>query len=58
MKTIIAPIIGMIVIILHTVFKIDIPTGTVSDLVDVAVLGASVVSVIYGIFKNHFTPTA
>lgn len=52
-KTIIAPIIGFIIVVLNMVFGIEIPDAVANDLVDAVVNILSVGLIFYGIIKNH-----
>jgi hypothetical protein len=52
-KTIIAPLVGFVVLFLQVAFNVKIPKDVQTMLVDVLVTGASLATVLYGIFKNH-----
>jgi len=52
-KTIIAPIVGVIVLMLNTVFGYNIGQEVGDQIIDVLVNLIAVVFTVYGIFKNH-----
>jgi len=52
-KTVIAPIITVLVLFVKAVFNIDIPDTLVSQITEWVVLGASLVVSLIGVFKNH-----
>jgi hypothetical protein len=54
MKTIIAPILAFIFIVLKAVFNIDFGTELEGQITDWAVTGAAIVLAAWGIIKNHF----
>lgn len=52
-KTIIAPIIGVIVLAVQLIFDIQIPEDLVEKIVVYVANGVALGSVVYGILKNH-----
>lgn len=52
-KTVIAPIVGVIVLSLQLIFGVEIPEDVVDKIVVVAANAVAVGSVVYGILKNH-----
>lgn len=52
-KTIIAPIIAVLVLFVQSVFHVDVPDTLVAQITDWVVIGGSLVLSVVGIFKNH-----
>lgn len=52
-KTVIAPVIGFIVILVKAIFGIEIPDDVVAQVIDSIVMALSTGAVVYGIVKNH-----
>jgi hypothetical protein len=52
-KTIIAPLVGVLVIAVKLIFGIDINEDLQAQIIDWFIVGASLVTTVYGIFKNH-----
>ena len=52
-KTVIAPIIGLIVVGVESIFHVQISDAIKNEVVDVVVNVAAVGAAFYGIFKNH-----
>lgn len=55
-KTIIAPIVGFLIVALKVVFGIEVPEEVGGQIVDFIVTGISLVALVYGIIKNHSKP--
>jgi uncharacterized membrane protein len=55
-KTIIAPIVGFLLLAVKVIFGIEFPVEIGGQITDAIVVVASLVSVIYGIVKNHQVP--
>lgn len=53
-KSVIAPIVGFIALVVQWIFNIDISEEVQSQIADFIVNGAALGAVLYGIFKNHF----
>lgn len=54
-KTIIVPIIAVIVLAIKLALGVDIGEDVQNQIADWTVAGASIIGVVYGIFKNHRT---
>jgi hypothetical membrane protein len=52
-KTIIAPIVGFLVVLVKLVFGIELADDIVNQVIDTSVTVASLGLVLIGIFKNH-----
>ena len=52
-KTVIAPIIGVIVLAVQLLFGIEIPEQLVEQIIVYVANGVAIGSVVYGILKNH-----
>lgn len=52
-RTIIAPIVGFLVILVELIFGIEIGEDLVSRIIEVLVEAAALGTILYGIFKNH-----
>lgn len=52
-KSVIAPVVGVVCLGISAIFHKDIPSDVQDSIVGVIVLGASVATALWGIFKNH-----
>jgi glycopeptide antibiotics resistance protein len=53
-KSVIAPIVGFMALVVQWIFNIDISEEVQSQIADFIINGAALGAVLYGIFKNHF----
>jgi hypothetical protein len=52
-KTVIAPIIGFLVIIVNLIFHVQLSQATTDQIINVASQAVALVLVLDGIFRNH-----
>lgn len=55
-KSIIAPIVGFLIVLVELIFGIEVGQDVASQIIEWLVAGASLVAIVYGIFKNHKKP--
>lgn len=53
-KSVIAPIVGFMALVVQWIFNIDISEEVQGQIADFIINGAALGAVLYGIFKNHF----